>query len=82
MTSRDISWESMVVGWLHTSGAKLVSSYEEILKLLFHKLVMIASCVHCYCYIVAVCTYIRVCVSSFKHINYLFDTPLPYLVIY
>ena len=46
MTSRNISWESMVDGWLR-SGAKLVTSYEEILKLLFHKLVMIASCVDC-----------------------------------
>ena len=39
MTAKDISWESMVDRWLHTSGAKLVSSHEELLKLLFHKLV-------------------------------------------
>ena len=62
MTSRDISWESMVDGWLHTSGAKLVTSYEEILKLLFHKLVIITSCVRWKYYIVAVCVRVCTCV--------------------
>ena len=39
MTARDISWESMVDRWLQINGAKLVSCHEELLKLLFHKLV-------------------------------------------
>ena len=39
MTAKDISWESMVDQWLHSSGGKLVSHHEELLKLLFHKLV-------------------------------------------
>ena len=48
MTAKDISWESMVDRWLHTSGAKLVSCHEELLKLLFHKSVRIATVLHMY----------------------------------
>lgn len=44
MTAKDISWESMVDQWLHTSGAKPVTSHEKLLKLLFHKLVKHVMC--------------------------------------
>ena len=63
MTAKDISWESMVDRWLHTSGAKLVSS-EELLKLLFHKLVKQCYCVVC----VGVCICMYICMHACTYV--------------
>ena len=64
MTAKDISWESMVDRWLHTSGAKLVSSHEELLKLLFHKLVKQYYCFVC----VSVCICMYICMHAYTYV--------------